>query len=70
LPGAYECLASLRKVLQTTREDLKEKMARGVSDPQYHELVGRCKELTSSIDKINLQIKSLNGDDDESAAPL
>jgi hypothetical protein len=62
---AYQALASLRVVLVSRREELKEKMAGGIEDGSYREHVGRCKQLLAVIEMVNQQIKSLNGDDDE-----
>lgn len=67
---AYESLDSLRSMLTRQREDLKEKMARGLEDPTYRTNVGRCKALAETIEKITEQIRSLNGgEDDETSAP-
>lgn len=66
---AYQCLDSLRQMLRTRRQDLMERMARGlgpgVAEENYREHVGRCKELSETIEKISSQIKSLNGEDDD-----
>jgi sulfur transfer protein SufE len=63
---AYACLDSLRHMLQVRRQELMEKMARGMEkDDSYRELVGRCKELAETIDKIKAQIKDINGGDDD-----
>jgi len=70
MADAYECLSSLRVVLRLRRDELKEKLAKGVEEGHYREYVGRCKELTDSIEKIGQQIKSLNGGDDDETKPL
>lgn len=68
MSDAYQCLASLRTVLHQRREDLKEKMGKGLQEDSYREQVGRTKELANAIEMVNAQIKSLNqGDDDEDA---
>lgn len=69
MADAYDCLASLRTVLRTRREALKEKIARGLSaDESYQQHVGRAKELAEVIDRISAQIKNLTGDDHDGDA--
>jgi len=63
MTGTYEALDSLRKVLIARREQHKENLAKGRGD--VAETVGRCKELEDSIEKISMQIKSLNRGEDE-----
>lgn len=66
MTDAYQALASLRTMLTARREDMKEKLASGLSvDENYHQHVGRCKELKHLIERISTQIKSLTGDIDE-----
>lgn len=66
MADAYDYLSSLRTVLRSRREDLKEKIARGLSvDDNYQQHVGRAKELADTIEKINAQIKNLHGDTDD-----
>lgn len=63
MADAYDCLSSLRTVLRSRREYLKEKIARGLSvDDNYQQHVGRAKEIADTIEKINAQIKNLTGD--------
>lgn len=69
MADAYQCLDSLRTMLNIRREEVKEKMARGLdSDDSYREQVGRAKALKDAIDRISDQIKSINGDVDETPA--
>lgn len=69
MADAYQALESLRHMLRVRRQELMEKMAKGLQDDSHREHVGRCKELADTVDKISQQIKSINGDDDE-AQPL
>lgn len=65
---AYESLTSLRTLLMSRREEVKEKLARGRFEGEdgYREQVGRAKELGETIDLVSKQIKSLHaGGDDE-----
>jgi hypothetical protein len=56
-------------MLVLRREELKEKLARGIAaDETYQQHVGRCKELADTLDKINQQIRSINGGDDDDAS--
>jgi hypothetical protein len=62
MSDAYQCLSSLRAMLQQRREDIKEKMARGLEQElSFREQTGRTKELAWAIERINEQIKSING---------
>jgi hypothetical protein len=69
MADAYACLSSLRNMLKVRRQETMERMAKGMEkEDSYREHVGRCKELADTIDKITLQIKDINGgDDDENA---
>lgn len=60
---AYESLNSLREMLKAKRIERLEEMAKGVSFDRYNNLVGRARELADTIEKINQQIKSINGGD-------
>lgn len=64
--SSHEALKSLSMLLTAEREAMKEKLASGLPDDRHYEIVGRCKALAWSIDKVHAQIKSiLGGDDDE-----
>lgn len=66
MADAYAQLDSLRHMLRTRRQELMEKMARGMDkDDNYREHVGRCKELAYAVEKISEQIKDINGGDDD-----
>lgn len=66
---AYKYLASLRAMLTTKREELKEKLATPMKDHDDRErIVGQCVAHQWTIDKLNEQIKSINGDTDDAAA--
>jgi hypothetical protein len=64
MADAYTQLASLRKMLIVSREQLKEQLADGRSEEKHWEIVGRCEGLNWAIDKVSEQIKSINGDSD------
>lgn len=64
MADAYAALSSLRKVLVAERVRHLETMADGRAEDKHWELVGRCKQLASTIEKVTEQIKSINGDDD------
>ena len=67
---AYNALTSLRAMLVSHREEFKEKLACGSSnvvDASKEQTVGQCKALKWTIDKINEQVRSINGGSDKSS---
>ncbi len=68
MTDAHTALDSLRTMLTTRRQEIMERMAKGVEkDEDYRVWVGQCKALRDVIGMITDQIKSLSGgsDDDE-----
>ena len=66
----YQYLDSLRTMLRAERVVWMEKIARsspGTVDTEQR--IGRCKALEWAIEKVNEQIKSINGGDDDAASP-
>lgn len=47
-------------MLKAHREQFKEMMATGRTDEKHWELVGQCKALQWTIDKVTEQIRSIN----------
>lgn len=58
MPSAAEALDSLRTVVRTKREILKEKLANG---HKQEDLPGQCIAYREVIEAITSQIKSING---------
>lgn len=69
MADAYQCLDSLRALLRSRRQERLERLAKGLPDDIYREEVGRCKELTDTVDKISQQIKNLTGETDDTDHP-
>ena len=67
MADAYECLGSLRMLLQSKREEAKERLGRGKFEGEdgYREWVGRSKAWAEAIDLVSQQIKSINGGEDD-----
>lgn len=64
----YDQLASLRTMLRTRREELKEKLANPMKDESERErMVGQCVAYAWTIEKLGEQIKQLNSGDDDAA---
>lgn len=51
-------------MLKAKRTERLEEMAKGLAPERYHQLVGRTRELADVIEKIDAQIKSINGGGD------
>jgi hypothetical protein len=64
-----ESLESLYVMIRAQREDLKEKLASGLTDERHFEIVGRCKGLGWTMEKIREQIKHINGGNDDENPP-
>lgn len=64
MADAYEALSSLRAMLKAKRTERLEEMAKGLTPERYNQLVGRTRELADCIDRIDAQIKSINGGGD------
>jgi hypothetical protein len=67
--STVESLESLYVMIHAQREDMKEKLASGLTEERHHEIVGRCKGMAWTMDKIREQIKHINGGDDDEKPP-
>lgn len=62
---AYTALVSLRQMLTVERQEALERIgSASAGNPENEQRIGRCKALKWTIEKINEQIRSINGDDE------